>query len=62
MDRKAFVRAVIERGDAVPSWPEDCYGRGLSTGLSKVIAREYAAVRAPGAGQATRTTCGPIPC
>ena len=50
-DRKAFVSAVIERGDAVPSWPEAWYGRGLAPELSKVIAQEYATAGAPGAGQ-----------
>jgi alkylation response protein AidB-like acyl-CoA dehydrogenase len=42
---------VFEAGYAVPSWPGDRYGRGLSTAASRAVAAEFARVGAPGSGQ-----------
>ncbi|MEM7287786.1 MAG: acyl-CoA dehydrogenase family protein, partial [Actinomycetota bacterium] len=52
-DRKRgeWTDMVIDRGDAVPTWPTDWHGRGLSTDAARAIAAEYRAAGAPGAGQ-----------
>ena len=48
---KAWVSEVVEARWAVPSWPAEWFGRGLPMSQSKIIAREFAKVRAPGSGQ-----------
>ena len=51
IDRRTWLDLVIDRGDAVPTWPTAWHGRQLSGDASRAIAQEYAAVGAPGAGQ-----------
>ncbi|MCP5065557.1 MAG: acyl-CoA dehydrogenase [bacterium] len=48
---KAWLGKVVEARWAVPSWPVEWFGRGLSASQAKIIIREFASVRAPGAGQ-----------
>jgi alkylation response protein AidB-like acyl-CoA dehydrogenase len=50
-DRKAFVAAAIDAGWAAPSWPSAWFGKDASPDASKAVREEFAAVRAPGAGQ-----------
>ena len=47
----AWLGQVVDARFAVPSWPVEWFGRGLSPAQSKLVAREFARVRAPGAGQ-----------
>ena len=49
--RKAWLGNVVEARWAVPSWPEAWHGRGLDNDQAKLIEREFARVKAPGAGQ-----------
>ena len=49
--RGEWIDMVIDRGDAVPTWPLDWHGRGLTADAGRVITAEYRAVGAPGAGQ-----------
>jgi len=48
---KAWLGKVVEARWAVPSWPVEWFGRGLATSQARIIVREFAKVRAPGAGQ-----------
>lgn len=48
---QAFLEKVYAAGWAVPSWPKELNGLGLSTAQGRIIEREFAAVSAPGAGQ-----------
>ncbi len=48
---KVWLGEVVEARWAVPSWPVEWFGRGSSASQAKIIAREFAKVRAPGAGQ-----------
>ncbi|MCP4006411.1 MAG: acyl-CoA dehydrogenase [bacterium] len=48
---KNWLGKVVEARWAVPTWPVEWFGRGSSAVQAKIIAREFAAVRAPGAGQ-----------
>ena len=49
--RSAWLAKVRDAGWAVPRWPEDFYGRGLSNDQAKIVERAFAAADAPGAGQ-----------
>lgn len=49
--RKAWLSKVVEGRWAVPRWPEEWFGRGLSNDQAKIIEKEFARVRAPGTGQ-----------
>ena len=51
MDRAEWSRRVFEAGWAVPSWEPQWWGRGLSDAESRIVAAEFAAVGARGAGQ-----------
>ncbi len=51
MDRADWSRRVFEAGWAVPSWEPQWWGRGLSDAESRIVAAEFAAVGAKGAGQ-----------
>ncbi|MCB0991895.1 MAG: acyl-CoA dehydrogenase family protein [Acidimicrobiales bacterium] len=51
MDRSHWLDMVIDRGFAVPTWPTEWHGLGLSADQGRAIATEFAAVRAPGSGQ-----------
>ncbi|KPF80420.1 acyl-CoA dehydrogenase [alpha proteobacterium AAP81b] len=46
-----FLQRVLDAGFAVPTWPRESWGRGLSAAQGKLIEREFAAAGAPGAGQ-----------
>jgi alkylation response protein AidB-like acyl-CoA dehydrogenase len=48
---KDWYDKVVEARWAVPSWPVEWFGRGLSGAQAKIISREFARVGAPGAGQ-----------
>ncbi|MGA0603210.1 acyl-CoA dehydrogenase family protein [Caulobacter sp. KR2-114] len=50
-EQKAWLDKVVEARWAVPRWPTEWYGRGLSDAQARIIEREFAAVGAPGAGQ-----------
>lgn len=46
-----FLRQVVAAGYAVPTWPRERRGLGLTAAQGRLIEREFAAVGAPGAGQ-----------
>ncbi len=50
IDRAEWGRRVFEAGWAVPSWEPQWWGRGLSDSQSRLVAAEFAAVGARGAG------------
>ena len=49
-DRASYARAVVEAGWAVPSWEPHWWGHGLDDRQSRLVAREFARVGAPGSG------------
>ncbi|WP_288459778.1 acyl-CoA dehydrogenase family protein [uncultured Sphingomonas sp.] len=49
--RSAWLAKVRDAGWAVPRWPTDRWGRGLSNDQAKIVERAFAAAGAPGAGQ-----------
>ena len=49
--RSAWLAKVRDAGWAVPRWPEDWYGRGLSGDQARIVEQAFAAAGAPGAGQ-----------
>ena len=51
IDRAEWSRRVFEAGWAVPSWEPRWWGRGLTDAESRIVAAEFAAVGARGAGQ-----------
>ena len=51
VDRGEWGARVVDAGWAVPSWEPQWWGRGLSDTQSRVVAAEFAAVGARGAGQ-----------
>jgi alkylation response protein AidB-like acyl-CoA dehydrogenase len=50
-EHKAWLAKVVDARWAVPRWPTEWYGRGLSDAQARIIEREFAAVGAPGTGQ-----------
>ncbi|OHV05946.1 acyl-CoA dehydrogenase family protein [Mycobacterium talmoniae] len=50
VDRAGYAQAVLDAGWAVPSWEPDRYGRGLPDRQSRLVAAEFNAAGAPGAG------------
>ncbi|HWK38931.1 MAG TPA: acyl-CoA dehydrogenase family protein [Hyphomicrobium sp.] len=48
---KAWLVKVFEAGWAVPTWPADWYGRGMTEQRADLIAEEFHQVGAPGARQ-----------
>jgi alkylation response protein AidB-like acyl-CoA dehydrogenase len=50
-EHKAWLAQVVEARWAVPRWPVEWFGRGLSDAQARIVEREFAAVRAPGTGQ-----------
>ena len=50
-EHKAWLAKVVEARWAVPRWPTDWFGRGLSDAQARIVEREFAAVGAPGTGQ-----------
>jgi len=51
VDRAEWGRRVVDAGWAVPSWEPQWWGRGLTDTQSRIVAAEFAAVGARGAGQ-----------
>jgi alkylation response protein AidB-like acyl-CoA dehydrogenase len=51
IDRTEWGRRVVDAGWAVPSWEPQWWGRGLTDTQSRIVAAEFAAVGARGAGQ-----------
>jgi alkylation response protein AidB-like acyl-CoA dehydrogenase len=51
VDRAEWGRRVVDAGWAVPSWEPQWWGRGLTDTQSRMVAAEFAAVGARGAGQ-----------
>lgn len=49
--RIAWLEQVVDAGYAAPTYPTEWCGRGYPAELAGVIAREFAAVKAPGARQ-----------
>ena len=49
--RRAWLAQVRDAGWAVPTWPTEWHGRGLSREQARVVERAFAAVGAPGTGQ-----------
>lgn len=47
---KAWLRKVVEARWAVPAWPVEWYGRGMSAEQSRIVEQEFAGAKAPGAG------------
>jgi alkylation response protein AidB-like acyl-CoA dehydrogenase len=50
-EHKAWLAKVVEARWAVPRWPTEWFGRGLSDAQARIVEREFAAVGAPGTGQ-----------
>lgn len=48
---RAWLTKVVEAGWATPRWEAKWFGRGLCERQARIVEREFAAVRAPGAGQ-----------
>ena len=49
--RSVWLAKVRDAGWAVPSWPEEWFGRGLSAEQARIVERTFAAAAVPGAGQ-----------
>jgi alkylation response protein AidB-like acyl-CoA dehydrogenase len=47
----AWLATVVDAGWAVPSWPVEWHGRGLTPGQSRAVEEEFRAVDASGSGQ-----------
>ncbi len=50
-ERVAWLEKVLTAGYAAPTYPVEWFGRGYPGALAAVIAREFAAVKAPGSSQ-----------
>jgi alkylation response protein AidB-like acyl-CoA dehydrogenase len=48
---REWVTTVVDAGWAVPTWPQRWFGRGYDKDAAAVVAAEFRAVGAPGAGQ-----------
>ena len=51
LQKGQWLAKVVDAGWAVPTWPAKWFGRDASSASAKVIAEEFAAVKAPGTGQ-----------
>src|ERR1700691_1600906 len=47
----AWIAKVFEAGWAVPTWPREWFGRGLTQEQADIVDREFARLGAPGARQ-----------
>lgn len=50
-DQKAWLTKVVDAGYAVPTWPEEWYGRGLSGKDARIIEKAFQDRRAQGYGR-----------
>jgi|JI10StandDraft_1071094.scaffolds.fasta_scaffold13838_3 alkylation response protein AidB-like acyl-CoA dehydrogenase len=50
-ETRAWLTKVLEAGWATPRWPAEWWGRSLPEHQARIVEREFAAVKAPGAGQ-----------
>jgi alkylation response protein AidB-like acyl-CoA dehydrogenase len=50
-EQRAWLAKVVDARFAVPRWPREWFGRGLSDAQARLIEREFARAGAPGAGQ-----------
>ena len=50
-EHRAWLAKVVDARWAVPRWPAEWYGRGLSDAQARIVEREFAEVGAPGTGQ-----------
>jgi alkylation response protein AidB-like acyl-CoA dehydrogenase len=50
-ERRAWMAKVVDARWAVPRWPAEWMGRGLSDAQGRIVEREFADVGAPGTGQ-----------
>lgn len=50
-DRQGWLQKVFEAGWAVPTWPEEWWGRGADAATAQAISAEFRKVGAPGTGQ-----------
>jgi alkylation response protein AidB-like acyl-CoA dehydrogenase len=48
---RAWIATVFEAGWAVPTWPEEWFGRGLTQEQADIVDHEFARLGAPGARQ-----------
>ena len=51
LPRQEWLELVVDHGWAVPSWPADSSGRGLTIEQSKAVAEEFRRAGVPGSGQ-----------
>ena len=51
LPRAEWLETVVDSGWAVPSWPREWYGRGVTADQAKEVAAEFRRVGAPGSGQ-----------
>src|SRR5216683_7607536 len=57
---REWRQILFEAGWGVPTFPKDCYGRGYTGELARVVAQEFSRVRAPGlAGGMARGLASP---
>ncbi|HWE56257.1 MAG TPA: acyl-CoA dehydrogenase family protein [Acidimicrobiales bacterium] len=49
--KQEWLEMVVDAGWAVPSWPREWFGRGVTPDDGKVVAQEFRKVGAPGSGQ-----------
>lgn len=53
-DDAVWRARVVQAGWAAPTWPSDCFGRGLSRDDANTVALEFRTAGAPGAGVETQ--------
>jgi alkylation response protein AidB-like acyl-CoA dehydrogenase len=50
-EQRAWLAKVVDACWAVPRWPAEWHGRGLSDAQARIVEREFATLGAPGTGQ-----------
>jgi len=53
---RAWTAKVLEAGWAVPTWPREWFGRGLTQEQGDIVDHEFARLGAPGAGVTFRAS------
>ena len=51
LPRREAMAAVVDAGWAVPTWPQEWWGRGWDAARARAATNEFASAGAPGAGQ-----------